>query len=100
MMRSAPDALQVLMQRREDAEATLVENHATFPCDHCASTHAEDQMRQCWNCQGVYCGCCSVANFDERYDRAFCLDCHQAYTRRRTLAWSDALRARTRGLDP
>lgn len=94
-MRCETDALQVLMERKEDEGVPQVENHVAVPCDHCALTYPEDRIQQCWSCQGVFCGCCSVANFDERYDRAFCLDCHQAYAKKRIQAWPDAVRATT-----
>jgi hypothetical protein len=36
----------------------------------------ETQLKQCHNCQEVFCSTCSTTNYDEREDRVFCLDCN------------------------
>lgn len=39
---------------------------------------AYPQATQCDGCKQVFCGCCSVADYEEREVRTFCLDCHAA----------------------
>eukprot|EP00798_Chlamydomonas_sp_ICE-L_P013618 gene13618-19495_t len=47
----------------------------TVPCTHCSRQTGESHLRQCDHCQDVFCSTCSMANYDEREDRVFCLDC-------------------------
>ncbi|GBG65764.1 hypothetical protein CBR_g52355 [Chara braunii] len=45
-------------------------------CAHCERKICEFCCRTCDGCQHVYCTSCSTPNYEERYDRTFCLDCN------------------------
>eukprot|EP00051_Salpingoeca_urceolata_P031584 m.494793 g.494793 ORF g.494793 m.494793 type:complete len:243 (-) comp41802_c0_seq1:192-920(-) len=47
------------------------------PCDFCEREACEACSRECAICQEIFCSFCSVVNFDERWDRVFCMACNE-----------------------
>jgi len=46
-------------------------------CVFCERHTCTDCSRQCALCAGIFCSLCSIANYDERYERYFCLGCSE-----------------------
>lgn len=44
-------------------------------CIFCERLSCTDCSRQCAHCAGIFCSLCSIANYDERCERYFCLGC-------------------------
>eukprot|EP00898_Chlorokybus_atmophyticus_P004251 jgi/Chlat1/4827/Chrsp31S04800 len=44
-------------------------------CAHCDRALCTKCYRFCDGCQQLYCSMCSIPNYDQPQDRAFCLDC-------------------------
>ncbi|KAL9952211.1 hypothetical protein ACROYT_G039426 [Oculina patagonica] len=44
-------------------------------CVFCERNTCDDCSRQCAHCTGTFCSLCSIVNYDERYERCFCLGC-------------------------
>ncbi|GAQ81769.1 hypothetical protein KFL_000900250 [Klebsormidium nitens] len=51
-------------------------------CTHCEQRLCCGRERTCESCQEPFCEQCSVTNYDERYDRVFCLECNETHSRR------------------
>ncbi|KAI5081702.1 hypothetical protein GOP47_0001445 [Adiantum capillus-veneris] len=47
-------------------------------CFHCRRITCTRCRRQCVQCEEEFCSVCSILDFNERYDRAFCLDCYSS----------------------
>eukprot|EP01135_Chromosphaera_perkinsii_P010585 Nk52_evm1s2177 gene=Nk52_evmTU1s2177 len=45
-------------------------------CYHCERNTCDNCMRNCSQCQNVFCSVCSIVNYDQRYDRVFCFSCN------------------------
>ncbi|XP_035667582.1 uncharacterized protein LOC118410153 [Branchiostoma floridae] len=48
---------------------------ALYCCSFCDKAMCSSCQRQCSNCYGEFCLLCSVANYDSRDERSFCLSC-------------------------
>ncbi|XP_078672463.1 apoptosis regulatory protein Siva-like [Branchiostoma floridae x Branchiostoma belcheri] len=48
---------------------------ALYRCSFCDKAMCSSCQRQCSNCYGEFCLLCSVANYDSRDERSFCLSC-------------------------
>eukprot|EP01134_Creolimax_fragrantissima_P005892 CFRG5892T1 len=46
-------------------------------CAFCEKDVCETCQRQCEGCLESFCSLCSTTNYDEKYDRMFCLDCNE-----------------------
>ncbi|PIK44663.1 hypothetical protein BSL78_18457 [Apostichopus japonicus] len=44
-------------------------------CSFCDQQICSQCCRECLSCQGVFCSLCSVINYDESFERCFCLSC-------------------------
>ncbi|XP_062614517.1 apoptosis regulatory protein Siva-like [Saccostrea cucullata] len=44
-------------------------------CNFCEKALSNEQSLQCCNCQRNFCQLCSVLNYDESFERVFCLGC-------------------------
>eukprot|EP00249_Psilotum_nudum_P000229 c1094_g1_i1 orf=308-820(+) len=51
------------------------QKNSDFDCFHCRRKICRHCSRHCDCCQQLFCTLCSLLNFNERYDTAFCLDC-------------------------
>ncbi|MCO5557444.1 hypothetical protein L7F22_011008 [Adiantum nelumboides] len=47
-------------------------------CFHCRRITCARCCRHCYQCDEEFCSVCSILDFNERYDRAFCLDCYSS----------------------
>eukprot|EP00250_Pteridium_aquilinum_P004521 c14720_g2_i1 orf=166-663(+) len=47
-------------------------------CFHCRRKTCAGCWRHCAQCEEDFCSVCSILDFSERYDRAFCLDCYSS----------------------
>ena len=47
-----------------------------IPCAHCDKPTCETCLRECAGCDDTFCTFCSTPNYDESYDRFFCLSCN------------------------
>ncbi|KAH7287441.1 hypothetical protein KP509_32G056400 [Ceratopteris richardii] len=50
-------------------------------CFHCRRMTCSECWRHCMHCEENFCSVCSILDFNERYDRAFCLDCYSVVQR-------------------
>ncbi|KNC75004.1 hypothetical protein SARC_12463 [Sphaeroforma arctica JP610] len=50
-------------------------------CAFCERETCERCQRQCEGCLESFCSLCSTTNYDEKYDRTFCLDCNEEVRR-------------------
>ena len=54
---------------------TCTTNSPSKVCAHCTRYFCTPCSRKCDACSEVFCTLCSVLNYDEAYDRSFCLSC-------------------------
>ena len=47
-------------------------------CGHCERATCASCVRHCEGCGGAFCGTCATTNYAARYERVFCLVCHEA----------------------
>ncbi|CAH1792246.1 unnamed protein product [Owenia fusiformis] len=53
------------------------QNNHGRKCNFCDRVMCHECNRQCVNCQGLFCSSCSTINYDECFERTFCLNCLQ-----------------------
>lgn len=53
-----------------------------YACFHCRRKICILCLKHCTACQEDFCTTCALSDFTERYDRAFCLDCHDSTQKR------------------
>lgn len=51
------------------------ENYCS-PCDFCDKSTCSSCLKRCEKCNNYFCGICSTSNYDQRYERTFCLSCN------------------------
>jgi len=51
----------------------------TIKCDQCLNFSCFHCIKECQNedCGGKFCNFCTVTNYDQSYDRIFCLNCNE-----------------------
>ncbi|XP_078001207.1 uncharacterized protein LOC144453740 [Glandiceps talaboti] len=45
------------------------------PCNYCDKPICSHCHQRCDNCSGVYCLFCTTVNYDDRYEKRFCVNC-------------------------
>ena len=50
---------------------------ASTPCSFCERWVCDGCLRQCDECMGVFCNFCTTNNYEQRFDRIFCLNCNE-----------------------
>jgi len=54
-------------------------------CTYCTNKTCDLCSRQCDKCLDIFCRFCSSLNYDERFDRVFCLSCNEDEKKIRSL---------------
>ncbi|XP_029207708.2 uncharacterized protein [Acropora muricata] len=54
-----------------------VKSEVPVACSFCEKNSCANCSRYCENCAGVFCTLCSITNYDERFERCFCLGCSE-----------------------